>query len=107
MNGLMHIDMYHFLILAILLFMTGIFGVVISKHLIKVLISLEIMFCGITLSLATFTTYCDPDHTKGTVAALFFIVLSAIHIAIGMAITMNIFKFKETVNIENIGELKG
>lgn len=65
------------------------------------------MFCGVTLNVAAFATYCDTAHFKGSVMALFIIVLTAVHIAVGTAIAVNIFKFKETVNIENIGELKG
>lgn len=107
MDIFINIGFYHFLLTALFLFATGLLGVIVSKNLLKILISLEIMFCGVTLNLATFAVYCDNSHFKGSILALFVIALSAVHIAIGIAITLNIYKFKETVNMDNIGELKG
>ncbi len=107
MDFLSDIGIYHFLILSLSLFLIGLFGVAVSKHILKILISLEIMFSAATLNVATFAVYSDETHFKGGILALFIIVLSVIHIIIATAITINIFKFKQTANIENIGELKG
>lgn len=107
MSNIGNIGIYHFLLLALILFVIGLFGAVVSKNLLKILISIEIMFCGVTLNLATFATYSDTTHFKGSIMTLFAIVLAAIHIAVGIAIIVNIWKFKSTTNIENIGELKG
>ncbi|MGN0015201.1 MAG: NADH-quinone oxidoreductase subunit NuoK [Candidatus Gastranaerophilaceae bacterium] len=107
MNIVTDIGLYHFLFPALFLFAIGLFGAIVSKHILKILISLEIMFCGVTLNVAAFATFCTNTPLKGNVLALFLIILSVVHIAVGAAVTVNIFKFKHTVNIEDIGELKG
>lgn len=102
-----NIGMFHFLLLGLLLFLIGLLGTIISKNLLRILISLEIMFCGITLNLATFAVYNDKTHFIGEITALFVIVMTTVHLAIGTAIALNIFQLKGTVDIEEIGELKG
>ncbi len=107
MDYLFNIGMYHFLLLGLFLFLTGLLGTIISKNLLRILISLEIMFCGITLNLATFAVYSDGTHFKGGILALFVLVMTAVHIAVGVAIAFNIYGLKGTVDIEEVGELKG
>ncbi len=102
-----NIGMFHFLLLGLFLFLIGLLGTIISKNLLRILISLEIMFCGITLNLATFAVYNDSTHFMGGITALFVIVMTTVHIAIGATIALNIFHLKGTVDIEEIGELKG
>ena len=107
MDFLFNIGMYHFLLLGLFLFLTGLLGTIISKNLLRILISLEIMFCGITLNLATFSVYSDGSHFKGEILALFVLIMATVHIAVGVAIVLNIHGFKGTVDVEEIGELKG
>lgn len=107
MDFLFNIGMYHFLLLGLILFLTGLLGTIISKNLLRILISLEIMFCGITLNLAVFSVYSDSTHFKGVILAIFVLVMTAVHIAVGVAIVFNIYGFKKSVDIEEIGELKG
>lgn len=107
MNTVINIGLYHFLFPALFLFAIGLLGVIVSKHILRILISLEIMFCGVTLNVAAFATFCTNSPFKGEILALFLIIFSVIHIAVGAAVTINIFKFKQTLNIEDIGELKG
>jgi NADH:ubiquinone oxidoreductase subunit K len=107
MDFLLNIGLYHFLILSLFLLLIGFLGAIISKNLLRILISLEIMFCGITLNIGAFSVYTDITHFKGIIFIFFIMILMTIHIVIGIAITMNIFKLKGTTNIEEIGELKG
>ncbi|MBQ2644349.1 NADH-quinone oxidoreductase subunit NuoK [bacterium] len=106
MDYFFNIGLYHFLTTALILFAIGFLGTIISKNLLRILISLEIMFCGITLNIAAFSVYCDVSHFKGSILALFVIILLAIHVIIASAIILNIYKFKGSIDIENCGELK-
>lgn len=107
MDSFINIGLYHFIAIALMLFSLGIFGILVSKNLLKTLISLEIMFCGITLNLAAFSVYCDVSHFKGSIFALAVIILTSLHLVTGLAISLNIYKFKGTTEIDEIGELRG
>lgn len=107
MDFLLNIGLYHFLTTSLLLFALGLLGTIVSKNLLKILISLEIMFCGVTLNIASFAVYCDTNHFKGCILAFFVIILTAIHLSIGAAIAYNLYKFKVNLDIDEMGELKG
>ena len=107
METLLNIGLNHFLAVAIFLFIIGLLGVVISKNIIRVLISLLIMFCGIALNFGAFTVFCDFSHFKGAVFALFIIILAALHIAVCLAVLSELYKFKQSFDIEDYGDLKG
>lgn len=107
MENFFNIGLYQFLATSIILFSIGLFGAVISQNLLKILISLEIMFCAVTLNIVAFTVYSDNSHVKGFILALFILFLTAVHISIGAAIILNLYKFKASTDIQDVGELKG
>ena len=107
MEYFLHIGLYHFVAIALMLFSMGLAGLLMSKNLLKTFISLEIMFCGIILNLAALSVYCDTGHFKGAMLALCVIMLISLHIALGFIIALNIYKFRGTLDIDEIGDLKG
>ncbi|MGN0004979.1 MAG: NADH-quinone oxidoreductase subunit NuoK [Candidatus Gastranaerophilaceae bacterium] len=107
MTQLANIGLNHYLIVGLFLFAIGIFGITITKNLIRILLSLEVMFCGITLNFAAFSVYCDTTHFKGAIFSLFIIILSILHIVICIAVIIEAYKTKQSSDIEDFGELKG
>ena len=59
------ITIYHYLFLGLLLFVIGILGSVVSKHVIKVLISIEFILTGVNINFVTFATFCDNLQLDG------------------------------------------
>lgn len=107
MENLINIEFYHFLPVALFLFVIGLLGVIISKNIIRILISFQIMFGGIVLNFGAFAAYCDTSHFKGIVLSLFIIVFTVLHIVVCLAVYAELYKFKQSSNIEDFGELKG
>ena len=107
MDLFFNIGLYHFLAAAIFLFATGLLGVILSKNLLKTLISAEILFCGIILNIAALAVYCDADKYKGITLAFILTVIISVLIGAGLIITMNINKYKDSSDIEKLNELKG
>lgn len=99
------ISIFHYLFLGLALFVIGIVGSIISKHVIKVLISIEIMLTGINFNFITFATYCDNADFDGYIFALFYIAIGAIELAVALYIFYLMFKRKHSENIEDYGEL--
>ncbi len=102
-----NIGLLHYLILALLLFGIGFWGVVVSKNIIRVLISLEIMLNAVGINFVAFAAYSHKSGVDGLIFALFIIAVSAAQIAVAVAILIFIFRQKHTINSEKIGELKG
>ena len=59
------VTIYHYLFLGLVLFVIGLAGSIVSKHVIKVLISIEFMLTGVNINFITFATFCDSAQFDG------------------------------------------
>jgi NADH-quinone oxidoreductase subunit K len=99
------IGMYHYLFLGLFLFVLGLLGSMIAQNVIKVLIAIEFMLTGININFITFGTYCDGMNFHGYVAALFYIGIGAVELAVALFIFYLMFQRKKSDNIEKYTEL--
>lgn len=101
------IGLYHYLLLALILFMIGFFGAIVAKNILKVLISIEFMLTAVNINFIAFASFFDNVKLNGFVFSLFYIALGATEIAIALAIFYLMFRAKNSVNTENYNELRG
>ena len=101
----MKITMFHYLFLGLFLFLSGILGSIISKNIIKLLISIEFMLTGININFVTFATFCDNTNLSGHVMALFYVGIGAVELALALYIFYLMYQTKESDNIEVYNEL--
>lgn len=103
---LFNIGLYHYLFLGLILFLIGFFGAIVSKNMIKVLISVEFMLTAVNINFIAFASFLDNIKLSGLVFSLFYIAVGAIEIAIALAIFYLMFRAKKSVNTEDYGDLK-
>lgn len=96
---------YHYLFLGLVLFVIGIAGSILSKHVIKVLISIEFILTGVNINFITFASFCDNPNFDGFIISLFYIGIGAIELAVALYIFYLMYKKKQSENIENYGDL--
>ena len=99
------ITIYHYLFLGLLMFLIGIVGSILSKHVIKILISIEFILTGVNINFITFATYCDNVIFDGYIAALFYVAIGAVELAVALYIFYLMYSKKQSENIENYGDL--
>lgn len=104
---ILDIGLYHYLFLALILFLIGFWGAIVSKNMIKVLISIEFMLTSVNINFIAFASYFDNIRLDGLVFSLFYISVGAVEIAIALAIFYLMFRTKQSVNTEDYTELKG
>lgn len=102
-----NIGLYHYLVLALILFLIGLFGTIISKNILKVLISIEFMLTAVNINFIAFSSFLDNIKLSGFVFSLFYISVGAVEIAIALAIFYLMFRTKQSVDTDDYGDLKG
>ena len=107
MNFVLNIGLIHYLLLALILFCIGLFGIIVSKNIIKILICIELMLNAVNINFVAFASFNDGLLVNGMVFALFITAISAAQVAVGIALLICIFRHNHSVNSEKIGELKG
>ena len=106
-DALLNVGLIHYLILGSFLFFIGLFGVIVSKNILKVLICIEVMLNAVSINFVAFASFNDGISVNGMIIALFITAVSAAQVAVAVAILICLFRYKHTVNSEKIGELKG
>jgi NADH-quinone oxidoreductase subunit K len=91
--------------LGLLLFFIGLFGVLFRKNLVIMLMSLELLLNGINVLFAGFSHALRSP--RGTIFALFVILMAVSEAAVGFALVLSFFRSKKTYDVDEMNELKG
>ena len=97
--------MYHYLAVGLIIFLIGLFGTIITKNVIKVLISVEIMLTGININFITFGTFCGSPDFDGYIITLFYTGLGAVELAVALFIFYLMYQHKNCENIDKYCDL--
>jgi len=92
------------LILAGILFFLGLIGVLVRSNMIYILMSIEIMFnsAGMVFIIAS-THWKQPD---GQVMFIFILAVTAVEVAIGLALILQVYHHYKTLDSDAINILK-
>ncbi len=93
-----------FLLLAAILFSIGVYGVIVRKNGVLVLMSIELILNAVNINLVAFSTFWG---LAGQVFALFAIAIAAAEVGVGLAIVLLIYRNKRSIDIDELNELKG
>lgn len=95
------------LFLALALFSIGLYGVLTRRHLIGMLMSIELMLNAANINFVAFAHFTHPDAPAGAVFALFVIAVSACEMAVALALVLAIYRHRKTLDPGDLNELKG
>ena len=95
-----------YILLSTALFSIGIYGLIASRNVIRVLMSIELLLNAVNINLVAFASYVDPLEIKGQVFALFVMAIAAAEAAIALAIILAIYRNMSSVDLEDFASLK-
>lgn len=94
-----------YLMLSATLFTVGIVGVVIRRNMITVLMCVELMLNAVNINLVAFSSRLSS--LEGQIFAIFIITIAAGEAAVGLAIIIQLYRLRATVNVDEVRELNG
>ncbi|HWS24175.1 MAG TPA: NADH-quinone oxidoreductase subunit NuoK [Anaerolineales bacterium] len=104
------VSMDLYLGLAAILFSIGALGVLIRRNALVIFMSIELMLNAANLVFVTFARYYEADLAivnNGQIFVFFVMTVAAAEVAIGLALIVEIFKSKNTIDIDQMNKLKG
>ncbi|MCE7062532.1 NADH-quinone oxidoreductase subunit NuoK [Dyadobacter sp. CY343] len=99
------ISIYHYLIVAAILFATGLAVAITKRHFVGILLGIELMLNAVNLNLVAFSRY-DSDRLSGQLFALFVMVVAAAEVTVALAIVLRVYGHFKTVDPDKLDELK-
>ena len=94
-----------YLMLSGTMFAIGLIGVVIRRNMITVLMALELMLNAVNINLVAFSHRLA--NLEGQVFTIFVITVAAGEAAVGLAIIIQLYRLKSTVNVDEARTLNG
>ena len=100
------IPLSHFLILGALLFSVSVAGMFLNrKNVLILLMCIELMLLSVNLNFVAFSHYLVD--LSGQIFVFFILTVAAAEAAIGLAILVGLFRNRNTINVQDLDELKG
>ena len=95
----------YYLALSAVLFAAGTAGVLVRRSALIVFMSIELMLNAVNLTLVTFARL--HGSVDGQVLVFFVLVVAAAEVVIGLAIIVDVFRSRETVDVDDADALRG
>ena len=93
-----------YLALSGIIFSLGLVGVMTSRSVLKVLLSLELLLAASNLSFVAFSKF-NGDYA-GQLIVFFVILVAAAEVAIGLAIVVLMYRRLSTIQADELKEMK-
>ena len=102
----MTVGLEHYLILSAVLFCIGLYGVLVKRNAVVILMCIEIMLNAVNIMLVAFSRYVVPAALTGQIFAIFVIVVAAAEAAVGIAIIIAIYRNRESIDVGKFNIMK-
>ncbi|KJR43945.1 NADH:ubiquinone/quinone oxidoreductase, chain 4L [Candidatus Magnetoovum chiemensis] len=93
-----------YIALSFAVFCIGMFGFIVRRNIIVMLICIELMLNGVNISLIAFSHYLED--LAGQILVFLVIAVSASEAAIGLALVILIFRHKEAIYVDELNNMK-
>jgi len=100
----MNVGLEHYLVVSVLLFCLGLWGVIVRRNLLIMYMSLELMLNAANLALVAFSRY--NEKLDGQVMVFFIITVAAAEVAVGLALIVALYRKKQTAHVEDLATMK-
>jgi NADH-quinone oxidoreductase subunit K len=94
-----------YLILSAALFAIGALGVLLRKNALTIFMSIELMLNAVSLSFVAFAR--QFGQLDGQIFVFFVMAVAAAEVAVGLAIIVDIFRSRHSVDIDDVSWLRG
>ena len=95
----------YYVILSAVLFSIGVAGVVFRRNPLVIFMSIELMLNAANLAIVAFSSALKSF--SGQIFVFFVIAVAAAEVAVGLALIVEIFKSKHTIDVDQLNSMKG
>jgi NADH-quinone oxidoreductase subunit K len=99
------IPIEYYIILSAILFSIGVAGVVFRRNPLVIFMSIELMLNAGNLAIVAFSSVLKSF--SGQIFVFFVIAVAAAEVAVGLALIVEIFKTKHTIDVDQLNSMKG
>jgi NADH-quinone oxidoreductase subunit K len=103
---MLNLGLSHYLVLGAVLFAISVVGIFLNrKNIIVLLMAIEMMLLAVNINFVAFSHFMND--AAGQIFVFFILTVAAAEAAIGLAILVVLFRNLRTINVDDLGKLKG
>jgi len=95
----------YYIILSAILFTLGAVGVLVRRNALIIFMSVELMLNAANLAIVAFSSVLNSF--SGQIFVFFVIAVAAAEVAVGLALIVEIFKSKRSIDVDQMSSMKG
>ena len=95
----------YYIILSAILFALGVVGVLVRRNALIIFMSIELMLNAANLAMVAFSSVIKSF--SGQIFVFFVIAVAAAEVAVGLALIVEIFRTKKSIDVDQMSSLKG
>jgi NADH-quinone oxidoreductase subunit K len=99
------VPLNYYIVLSAILFTLGVVGVLIRRNALIIFMSVELMLNAANLAFVAFSSVIKSF--TGQIFVFFVIAVAAAEVAVGLALIVEIFKTKRSIDVDQMSSLKG
>ncbi len=103
----MSVPLTYFLVLGAAIFCIGLYGALVRRNAVGILMALELMLNAVNINLVAFSRASTPGLLSGQIFAIFVIAVAAAEAAVGLAIIIALYRSRKSINADEIDLMKG
>jgi NAD(P)H-quinone oxidoreductase subunit 4L len=105
----MSVGLEQYLVLSAILFCIGMYGALVKRNAVVILMCIEIMLNAVNIALVAFSRFVDPEGPviSGQIFVIFIMVVAAAEAVVGLAIIVAIYRSRRTVDAGKNDLMKG
>ena len=100
------IPLEHFLVVSMILFSIGVYGVLARRNAVLILMSVELMLNAVSINMVAFAAYTAPSLFVGIIFAVFVITIAAAEVGLALAVILRVFRNRGTSNVDEVDALR-
>jgi len=105
------VSLNYYVILSAILFTIGALGVLVRRNALIIFMSVELMLNAANLAFVAFSRSYEITSGQplfdGQIFVFFVIAVAAAEVAVGLALIVEIFKSKRSIDVDQMSSLKG
>jgi NADH-quinone oxidoreductase subunit K len=105
------VPLNYYIVLSAILFTIGVSGVLIRRNSLIIFMSIELMLNAGNLAFVAFSRSYELSQGEpffdGQIFVFFVIAVAAAEVAVGLALIVEIFKSKRSIDVDQMSALKG
>ena len=100
------IPLEYFLIVSTIMFFIGVYGFLVRRNLITMLMSVELILNSVNINFVAFNRYLYPDQFQGVFFSLMVIAVAAAEASVAIALIINIYRRFTDIDVEHVSKMK-